>query len=67
MGGGKMGGRGRFLRPGPVSGTPDMCIRAQKHFPEGPAEGGAPLEGGFGPLLGGSEANFGSFKQNPGD
>ena len=30
MGGGKMGGRGRFGRSGPVSEAPTMGIRTQK-------------------------------------
>ena len=49
MGGGKMGGRGRFWRSGPVSEAPPMGIRTPQPLPEGPAEGGALGEGPLGP------------------
>ncbi len=35
MGGGKMGGRGRFWRSGPVSEAPPLCIRTPQPLPEG--------------------------------
>lgn len=49
MGGGKMGGRGRFWRSGPVSEVPAMGIGTQSPLPEGPAFGGALGEDFWGP------------------
>ncbi len=49
MGGGKMGGRGRFWRSGPVSEAPPMGIRTPQLLPKGPSFGGAPGEGLRGP------------------
>ena len=47
MGGGKMGGRDRFWRSGPVSEATGIGIRTQKHPPPRPRRG--PLGVDFGP------------------
>ncbi len=64
MGGGGVGGRGRFWRSGPVSEAPAMGIRTQRPLPKTLSEGGGLGEGLLGPYANSRASETGPDRQN---